>query len=145
MYIPGRLRTASSPSSTLIESAPYPTELCLFVIGKKCGTKTHPNIHQHNYSRPQRHPSKQSRCAGNTINQTLFHLRVFLKITHSLWDEFTVKNLSNPCSKGSSLMIHIKMVFDGDSPVQPGKRCHNARGPLWQPARGEAILIELVQ
>src|SRR5713226_1613293 len=34
MYMPGRLRTASSPSSTLIESAPYPSELCLFAIGK---------------------------------------------------------------------------------------------------------------
>src|SRR5216683_2309281 len=120
MYMPGRLRTASSPSSTLIESAPYPSELCLFVIGKKCGTKTHPNIHQHNYSRPQRHPSKQSRCAANTINQTLFHLRVFLKITHSLWDEFAVKNLSKPGSRSSRSTNSIKIVFDGNSVVQTG-------------------------
>src|SRR6266849_2974027 len=112
MYMPGRLRTASSPSSTLIESAPYPSELCLFVIGKKCGTKTHPNIHQHNYSRPQRHPSKQSRCAANMINQTLFHSRVFLKITYSLRDEFTVKNASNPCSRERRPTIPIKIVFD---------------------------------
>jgi hypothetical protein len=65
----------------------------------------------------------------NTTNQTLFHSINFLKITYSLRDEFTVKNVSNPCSKWKSPMIHIKMVFDGDSPVQPGKRCHNARGP----------------
>jgi len=49
------------------------------------------------------------------INQTLFHLRVFLKITHGLWDEFTVKNLSKLGSRRGTLTKDIKIVFDGNS------------------------------